>query len=61
VKRKASGKKIEVAEPEEKESNVVDLMDALRSSLKHGGGKSGGAKSKGKPRRKSARRHKKAA
>jgi DNA end-binding protein Ku len=60
VKRKASGKKIEVSEPEEKESNVVDLMEALRSSLKHGG-KSGGGKSKAKPRRKSARRHKKAA
>jgi non-homologous end joining protein Ku len=59
VKRKASGKKIEVAEPEEKESNVVDLMDALRSSLKHGG--KGGARTKAKPRRKSARRHKRAA
>jgi non-homologous end joining protein Ku len=60
VKRKASGKKIEVAEPEEKESNVVDLMDALRSSLKHGG-KGGDARTKAKPRRKSARRHKRAA
>jgi non-homologous end joining protein Ku len=35
--RKASGKKIEIAEPEEKKSNVVDLMEALRSSLKHHG------------------------
>ena len=27
VRRKASGKKIEAAEPEEKESNVVDLIE----------------------------------
>jgi DNA end-binding protein Ku len=57
VKRKASGKKIEVAEPEEKESNVVDLMAALRNSLKHGGKAS---KVKAKPR-KAPRRKRKAA
>lgn len=40
VKRKAAGKKIEVAEPEERPSNVVSLMDALKQSLKgRGGGK----------------------
>jgi DNA end-binding protein Ku len=34
VKRKAAGKPIEVAEPEERPSNVVNLMDALKQSLK---------------------------
>ncbi|MGL9621916.1 Ku protein [Bradyrhizobium sp. U531] len=46
VKRKASGKKIELAEPEERPSNVVSLMDALKQSLKGGSrGKKTGAKS----------------
>jgi Ku protein len=39
VKRKASGKTIELPEPAEKSSNVVSLMDALKQSLKGGGGK----------------------
>jgi DNA end-binding protein Ku len=34
VKRKAAGKTIEAAEPEERPSNVVSLMDALKQSLK---------------------------
>jgi DNA end-binding protein Ku len=34
VRRKAAGKPIEIAEPEEKASNVVSLMDALKQSLK---------------------------
>jgi DNA end-binding protein Ku len=34
VKRKAAGKPIKVAEPDEKPSNVVSLMDALKQSLK---------------------------
>jgi DNA end-binding protein Ku len=33
VKRKAAGKTIEVPEAEEGESNVIDLMDALKQSL----------------------------
>ncbi len=33
VKRKASGKTIEAPEPEEKPSNVINLMDALRKSV----------------------------
>jgi len=46
VKRKASGKKIELPEPEERPSNVVSLMDALKQSLKgRGGGKKTAAKS----------------
>jgi DNA end-binding protein Ku len=42
VRRKASGKKIEVAEPEEQRGNVIDLMEALRNSVK--GKKAVGAK-----------------
>jgi len=34
VRRKASGKTIEMPEPEEKPDNVVNLMDALKASLK---------------------------
>src|ERR1700754_1385348 len=34
VKRKASGKPVKVAEPEEKPDNVISLMDALKQSLK---------------------------
>jgi DNA end-binding protein Ku len=35
VKRKASGKTIEVPEAKEEDSNVIDLMDALKHSLGH--------------------------
>src|SRR5437773_7448694 len=38
VRRKAAGKPVKVAEPEERPSNVINLMDALQQSLK--GGKS---------------------
>jgi DNA end-binding protein Ku len=34
VRRKAAGKTIEIPEPEERPSNVVSLMDALKQSLK---------------------------
>src|SRR3954454_3815294 len=34
VRRKASGKPIKAAEPEEKPDNVINLMDALKASLK---------------------------
>src|SRR5256714_1298932 len=37
VKRKAAGKPIEYEEPPERPSNVVDLMEALRQSIKGGG------------------------
>jgi DNA end-binding protein Ku len=33
VKRKAAGKTIEAPEEKEEESNVIDLMDALKQSL----------------------------
>ena len=36
VRRKAAGKPVKVAEPEERPSNVVSLMDALQQSLKGG-------------------------
>ncbi len=35
VKRKAAGKPIKAAEPEERSDNVISLMDALKQSL-HG-------------------------
>jgi DNA end-binding protein Ku len=34
VKRKAAGKPVKAVEPEEKPSNVISLMDALKQSLK---------------------------
>jgi Ku protein len=37
VKRKAAGKPVRVAEPEERPSNVINLMDALQQSLKSRG------------------------
>lgn len=58
VKRKAAGKKIEVAEPAEEKSNVIDLMEALRNSVK---GKKGTASKKRATRRRPAKRHRKAA
>jgi DNA end-binding protein Ku len=39
VKRKAAGKPVKVAEKEEKPDNVINLMDALRQSLKGGASK----------------------
>ncbi|MGM4887156.1 Ku protein [Tardiphaga sp. 20_F10_N6_6] len=40
VKRKAAGKPVKVVEKEEKPDNVINLMDALKASLKGGKGKS---------------------
>ncbi len=59
VRRKASGKTIEVSEPEEKPGNVVNLMDALKQSLKtKGSARRSGAKSHGRrsPQRRPAKR-----
>ena len=54
VKRKASGKPIKVTEPEERPSNVINLMDALKQSVK---GKSAGRRSAAKsPARRAAPR-----
>lgn len=70
VKRKASGKTIEPPEPEERPSNVVSLMDALKQSLKGLGGGRTSAKPHGrrttgrhrsaKKTHRSAARHRKA-
>jgi DNA end-binding protein Ku len=48
VKRKASGKAIAMPERDEKPSNVVNLMDALKQSLKGGGAKKPVAKAHGR-------------
>lgn len=61
VKRKAAGKPIKAAEPEEKPSNVVSLMDALKQSVR---GKTSGRRATAKsharrsaPRRAAKRAH----
>jgi Ku protein len=59
VKRKASGKAIEPPEPKEDRGNVVDLMEALRQSIKGSGGSQSKRATSGK--RRSAKRHRKAA
>jgi Ku protein len=55
VKRKAAGKTIEVPEQRPQESNVIDLMEALKRSL---GKKSAAAKTKSAKRTGSATRRK---
>jgi DNA end-binding protein Ku len=52
VKRKAAGKPIERPEPEQEPSNVIDLMAALRDSLK---GRKAAALRSGKDRKKTGR------
>jgi non-homologous end joining protein Ku len=58
VRRKAKGKTIEVPEEKPQESNVIDLMDALRQSLKGGKGARGAGRKKRRktssPRRRKA-------
>lgn len=51
VRRKASGKKIEIVEPEEDKGNVINLMEALRNSV---GARKRGAKNKRAVKRKAA-------
>jgi len=53
VKRKAAGKPVKVAEPEERPDNVISLMDALQQSLK---GRSAAKRSTHSPARQSAHR-----
>jgi DNA end-binding protein Ku len=57
VKRKASGKPIELPEEEPDESNVINLMDALKRSIEKGKG-AGRARKKTAKRAKKARRRK---
>jgi DNA end-binding protein Ku len=58
VKRKAAGKKIEAAEPEERNGNVIDLMEALRNSVK---GSKASKPKKRAGRKRSAKSHRRAA
>jgi DNA end-binding protein Ku len=57
VRRKAAGKPVKVAEPEERPSNVINLMDALKQSLK---GRRG-AKSSTRPTARRQRSHRRPA
>jgi DNA end-binding protein Ku len=53
VKRKAAGKPVKSAEPEERRDNVISLMDALQQSLK---GRASAKRSAHSPARRSAHR-----
>jgi Ku protein len=58
VRRKAAGKPIKAAEPEQRPSNVVSLMDALKASMKKSGAK-GAARTptrRAAPQRRSAKK-----
>jgi DNA end-binding protein Ku len=68
VKRKAAGKTIEAPEEKEDRSNVIDLMEALRQSVKSRGrtvaaalSSTTGSKKTSKPRTRSKQRKRKAA
>ncbi|MDP1584207.1 MAG: Ku protein [Bradyrhizobium sp.] len=54
VRRKAAGKPVKAAEPEEKPDNVISLMDALKQSLK--GGKGSAKRGRHAPARRAAPR-----
>ena len=60
VKRKAAGKTIETAEPEERPSNVINLMDALKRSLKERRGAKSSSRSSARRQRSHRRPAKKA-
>ena len=60
VKRKAAGKTIEAAEPEERPSNVINLMDALKQSLKERRGAKSSSRSSARRQRSHRRPAKKA-
>jgi DNA end-binding protein Ku len=61
VKRKASGKTIEVREAAERPSNVIDLMDALQKSHGAKSQRKTKIKAKAKAKKQSHRRSKKSA
>jgi DNA end-binding protein Ku len=58
VQRKAKGHTIEAPEPEEKPSNVINLMDALRESVKTNSQRSRTSAASRKNRLSKSRRHK---
>jgi DNA end-binding protein Ku len=60
VKRKAAGKTIETAEPEERPSNVINLMDALKQSPKERRGAKSSSRSSARRQRSHRRPAKKA-
>jgi Ku protein len=60
VKRKAAGKTIETAEPEERPTNVINLMDALKQSLKERRGAKSSSRSSARRQRSHRRPAKKA-
>ena len=62
VRRKASGKAIKVAEREKRPDNVINLMDALKASLKGGGKRRAAASSSRRaPARRSAKKARRSA
>ncbi len=56
VRRKASGKTIKVAEHEKKPDNVINLMDALKASLKGGAAKRRAPAARRAPARRAAKK-----
>src|SRR4029079_6209119 len=56
VKRKAAGKTIEREEEPEKQTNVIDLMEALKRSIKGGGRKAAALSSSNSSKKTKARR-----
>jgi DNA end-binding protein Ku len=60
VKRKASGKTIEAPEREERPSNVIDLMEALRQSVSGRGNRTAALRSSSSSKRTSNRKARKA-
>jgi DNA end-binding protein Ku len=56
VRRKASGKTIKVAEREKKPDNVINLMDALKASLKDGAAKRRAPAARRAPARRAAKK-----
>ena len=61
VQKKARGGKIEVPEEEERPSNVINLMDALRQSVQGKRGNTHARRRQTAKKRRAASRHKKAA
>ena len=58
VQRKAKGHAIEAPEPEERPSNVINLMDALRESVRADAKRGHGSESRRTPSKPRARRRK---
>ena len=59
VQRKAAGKPVEAPEEREDRSNVIDLMEALRQSVKGGGRRAAALRSRGESKKTSKPRARK--